>query len=71
LKFNQLELLTEVGSMQTVPMVRMPEIDYSLVAPEVRYRNGKFLVELLQRVKSDPDLNRILEAKKEAIRNEG
>ena len=57
--------------MQTIPMVRMPEIDYNRVAPEVRYRNGKFLVELLQRVKADPDLNRILEAKKEAIRNEG
>ena len=57
--------------MGIVPMVRMPEIDYNRVAPEVRYRNGKFLVELLQKVKEDPELAGILEAKKEAIRNEG
>jgi hypothetical protein len=41
------------------------------VAPEVRYRNGKFLIETLNRIKADPVLNRMLEAKKEAIRNEG
>jgi len=57
--------------MATVPMVRMPQIDYNRVAPEVRYRNGKFLIETLNRIKADPVLNRMLEAKKEAIRNEG
>ena len=64
-------MIDEVNIMGIVPMVRMPEIDYNRVAPEVRYRNGKFLVELLQKVKEDPELSRILEAKKEAIRNEG
>ena len=54
--------------MHTVPM---PKIDYSKGDQEQRYKNGKFLIDLLERVKADPLLSRILQEKMEVIRNEG